>query len=43
MGEKVIELGGVNPIDIYGSNNKKLTFYIEFFFEDKSCRSRQYP
>ena len=42
MGEKVIELGGVNPIDIYGSNNKKLTFILSFF-EDKSCRSRQYP
>ena len=35
MGEKVIELGGVNPIDIYGSNNKKLTFILSFFSKIK--------
>ena len=35
MGEKVIELGGVNPIDIYGSNNKKLAFILSFFTKIK--------
>lgn len=31
MGEKIIELAEVNPIDIYGSNNKKLSFLLSFF------------
>ncbi|MEE3037708.1 MAG: PhoH family protein [Bacteroidota bacterium] len=35
MGEKVIELGGVNPIDIYGTNNKKLAFILSFFTKIK--------
>lgn len=35
MGEKVIELNGINPIDIYGSNNKKLAFLLGFFSKIK--------
>ena len=35
MGEKVIELAGVNPVDIYGSNNRKLSFILSFFSKIK--------
>ncbi|MBL6662535.1 MAG: PhoH family protein [Flavobacteriales bacterium] len=31
MGEKIIDLGGINPLDIYGSNNKTLSFILDFF------------
>ncbi|MAD49787.1 MAG: phosphate starvation-inducible protein PhoH [Flavobacteriales bacterium] len=31
MGEKIIDLGGFNPLDIYGTNNKTLTFILDFF------------
>jgi phosphate starvation-inducible PhoH-like protein len=31
MGEKIIDLGGINPLDIYGTNNKTLTFILDFF------------
>ena len=31
MGEKIIDLKGVNPIDIYGTNNKTLLFILDFF------------
>ena len=31
MGEKIIDLGGHNPLDIYGTNNKTLTFILDFF------------
>lgn len=35
MGEKIIELGGINPIDIYGANSKKLTYILSFFSKVK--------
>ena len=31
MGEKIIDLNGTNPIDIYGTNNKTLLFILNFF------------
>ena len=31
MGEKIIDLGGHNPLDIYGTNNKTLSFILDFF------------
>ena len=31
MGEKIIDLGGINPLDIYGTNNKTLSFILDFF------------
>ena len=31
MGEKIIDLGGHNPLDIYGANNKTLSFILDFF------------
>ena len=31
MCEKIIDLKGVNPIDIYGTNNKTLLFIHDFF------------
>lgn len=31
MGEKIIDLGGINPLDIYRTNNKTLTFILDFF------------
>ena len=31
MGEKIIDLGGQNPLDIYGVNNKTLSFILDFF------------
>jgi phosphate starvation-inducible PhoH-like protein len=31
MGEKIINLGGQNPLDIYGANNKTLSFILDFF------------
>ena len=30
MGEKIIDLGGHNPLDIYGTNNKTLSFILDF-------------
>ena len=39
MGEKIIDLGGINPLDIYGTNNKTLTFILDFFPKVK-CVSR---
>jgi len=31
MSEKIINLGGHNPLDIYGTNNKTLSFILDFF------------
>lgn len=31
MSEKVLEINSINPLELYGSNNKKLTFIKEFF------------
>ena len=31
MGEKIIDLGGINPLNIYGTNNKTLSFILDFF------------
>ena len=31
MSEKIINLGGHNPLDIYGINNKTLSFILDFF------------
>ena len=31
MIEKILELNSINPLDIYGINNKKLDFIIKFF------------
>ena len=31
MGEKIIDLRGINPLDIYGTNNKTLSFILDFF------------
>ena len=31
MGEKIIDLEGINPLDIYGTNNKTLSFILDFF------------
>ena len=31
MGEKIIDLGGHNPLDIYGANNKTLSYIMDFF------------
>ena len=31
MGEKIIDLRGHNPLDIYGTNNKTLSFILDFF------------
>lgn len=31
MGEKIIDLGDQNPLDIYGANNKTLSFILDFF------------
>ena len=31
MSEKVLEIKSINPLDLYGANNKKLTFIKQFF------------
>ena len=31
MSEKVLEINSINPLDLYGANNKKLTFIKQFF------------
>lgn len=31
MSEKVLEISSINPLDLYGANNKKLTFIKQFF------------
>ena len=31
MSEKIINLGGHNPLDIYGTNNNTLSFLLDFF------------
>ena len=31
MGEKIIDLVGVNPLEIYGANNKTLSYILGFF------------
>ena len=31
MSEKIINLGGHNPLDIYGTNNNTLSFILDFF------------
>lgn len=31
MSEKVLEINSINPLDLYGANNKKLSFIKQFF------------
>ena len=31
MSQKVLEINSINPLDLYGANNKKLTFIKQFF------------
>lgn len=31
MSEKILEISTINPLDLYGANNKKLTFIKQFF------------
>ena len=31
MSEKVLEINSINPLDLYGANNKKLTLIKQFF------------
>ena len=31
MSEKVLEINSINPLDLYGANNKSLTFIKQFF------------
>ena len=31
MSEKVLEINSINPLDLYGANNEKLTFIKQFF------------
>jgi len=31
MSEKVLEINSINPLDLYGANNRKLTFIKQFF------------
>jgi phosphate starvation-inducible PhoH-like protein len=31
MSEKVLEINNINPLDLYGANNKKLSFIKQFF------------
>ena len=31
MSEKVLEINSINPLDLYGANNKKLSFLKQFF------------